>query len=75
MLTGGYQRQSPRYQEFWSSVQGARITSVHADPRAMTVTYTYTYTLTSGPQRGSRTETVTLDLVRHGGRLLIAGAS
>ncbi|GAB3868301.1 hypothetical protein GCM10028801_44020 [Nocardioides maradonensis] len=70
MLTAAYQRESPRYVQFWSAVDAPQVVRVAARPATMSVTYTYRYRL------GGRThvETVTLDLVRRGGRLLIAGA-
>ncbi|WP_435771144.1 hypothetical protein [Nocardioides sp. SYSU DS0651] len=71
-LTRDYQQQSPRYHEFWSSIEDPRILSVSADPGAMTVAYTYRYALPDGARR---TEAVTLHLVRRGDRLLIAGSS
>ena len=70
MLTAAYQRQSPRYVQFWSAVDAPQIVRVAARPAAMAVTYTYRYRLAGR----THVETVTLDLVRHGGRLLIAGA-
>ncbi|MCL2611989.1 MAG: hypothetical protein FWD95_02015 [Nocardioidaceae bacterium] len=75
MLTAGYQHASPRYRQFWSAVSGARILSMHADPRQMTVTYRYRYTLRSANGSSTRTENVTLDLVGEGSNLRISGAS
>lgn len=72
MLTAGYQRRSPAYDGFWGQMTAPRILDISADPKAMTVTYDYRYQLRGG---GSRTEKVTLELVRRDGRLLIAGAS
>ncbi|GAB4006533.1 protein kinase family protein [Nocardioides ultimimeridianus] len=69
MLTAAYQHASPRYREFWTAVSAPRILSVTARPASMSVTYTYRYRLAGR----AHTETVTLDLVRRGGRLLIAG--
>lgn len=71
MLTPAYQRASPRYRQFWSAVRNPRILRISAQPAAMVVTYTYRYRLVGGRPR---TETVTLDLARHDGRLMIAGA-
>lgn len=71
MLTPAYGRQSPRYVQFWSAVDAPQILRVAARPAAMTVTYTYRYEIAGR----SHVETVTLDLVRRRGRLLIAGAS
>ncbi|HWI43996.1 MAG TPA: serine/threonine-protein kinase [Nocardioides sp.] len=71
MLTVGYQRRSPAYDGFWGQMRAPRILDISADPKAMTVTYDYRYQLRGG---GSRTEKVTLELVRQGGRLLIANA-
>ncbi|WP_435771145.1 protein kinase domain-containing protein [Nocardioides sp. SYSU DS0651] len=72
MLTPGYQNRSPRYDEFWGSMSNPRILELAADPAAMTVTYTYRYRF---PGAGTRTERVTLELVKRDGRLLIADAS
>jgi hypothetical protein len=74
-LTPAYQRASPDYRRFWASVGDPRILRVSADPRRMTTTYTYRYTLPGPRHRISRTETVTLRLVRQDGALRIAGAS
>lgn len=71
-LTRAYQQRSPRYREVWASIRDPRILSVSADPAAMTVRYTYRYRLAAG---GSRTEDITLFLVRQGERLLIADAT
>lgn len=70
LLTAAYQRQSPRYVQFWSALDAPQIVRVSARPAAMSVTYTYRYRLAGRPHL----ETVTLDLVRRHGRLLIAGA-
>ncbi len=70
MLTPAYQQKSPEYAEFWGPMSKPRILEISADPDTMTVTYTYRYHF---PKQGSRTETVTLQLVREDGELLIAG--
>ncbi len=71
-LTADYQEQSPNYADFWGSVSNPRILQVSAEPDALRVTYRYTYLLRG---EGKRTETVTLQLVEEGDRLLIAGAT
>lgn len=71
-LTRSYRQASPRYHEVWSAIEDPEILAVSADPDRLTVSYTYRYTLPDGEQR---TEDVTLRLVQHDGRLLIAGAS
>lgn len=75
MLTASYQRRSPRYQEFWGSVSGARILDVSADPAAMQVTYTYRYRLADGGRPSTHTDRVTLILVQKGDQILIADAT
>lgn len=71
MLTPAYQASSEGYEDFWGPMRNPKILEISADPDAMTVTYTYRY---SFPSKGSTTETVTLDLLRDGDRLLIDGA-
>ncbi|MEV5003596.1 serine/threonine-protein kinase [Nocardioides sp. LML1-1-1.1] len=71
MLTPAYQRTSPKYADFWGQMSKPKILDISADPAAMTVTYTYSYHFA---KQGKRTETVTLHLVREGGKLLISGA-
>lgn len=71
-LTPAYQRSSPRYRDFWGSVSDARITEISADPDSMSVTYSYRYRLDGSRRRG---ETVTLNVVQDGDRLLIASAT
>lgn len=71
MLTPAYQESSDQYADFWGPMRDPEILEISSDPAAMTVTYTYRYTM---PSTGSRTETVTLELVREGGELLIDGA-
>jgi len=70
-LTAAYQRQSPDYRRFWGRMSNPEILRVSADPEAMTVTYRYKYEF---PGVGNRTETVTLELVQRGDRILISGA-
>ncbi|NYJ00957.1 serine/threonine protein kinase [Nocardioides thalensis] len=72
MLTPDYQAQSPDYSDFWGPMSNPRILDISADPGAMTVTYTYKYAI---PSVGSKTETVTLQLVREGESFLISGAT
>ncbi len=72
LLTRSYQQQSPRYREVWSAIDDPRILAITPDPLAMSVSYTYRYSLPGGR---TRTEDITLRLVRRGERLLIAGAS
>ncbi len=72
MLTRGYQARSPRYHEVWTAIQDPEILDLDVDPDDLTVRYTYRYTLQDGPRR---TEDVSLQLVRRGDRLLIAGAT
>ncbi|NPC98286.1 hypothetical protein HOQ23_16095 [Nocardioides sp. zg-DK7169] len=73
MLTPAFQEASqgrPGYDGFWGGVVSVRDVEVtEADPESMRVTYTYTYDLEGG---GSRTETVSLQLVHDGSRLLVA---
>lgn len=71
MLTPAYQRTSTEYADFWGRMSKPEILDISADPAAMTVTYTYRYHFA---KQGKRTETVTLHLVRAGGKLLISGA-
>ncbi|WP_166140694.1 serine/threonine-protein kinase [Nocardioides ochotonae] len=74
MLTPAFQEESgwrEGYDGFWGSVAAVRdIEVTEADPDSMTVGYTYTYDLENGT---SRTESVRLQLVQDGSRLLIAG--
>ena len=76
----GYELLTPAFQEtsggragydgFWGGVAGVRdIQVTEADPESMTVGYTYTYDLDNGQ---SRTESVRLQLVYDGSRLLVA---
>ena len=71
MLTPSYQESSDQYADFWGPMRDPEILEISSDPAAMTVTYTYRYTM---PATGSRTEKVTLELVREGDDLLIDGA-
>ncbi|WP_194288945.1 MULTISPECIES: serine/threonine-protein kinase [unclassified Nocardioides] len=73
MLTPAFQEASGRragYDGFWGGVAGVRdIQVTEADPESMTVAYSYTYDLDNGE---SRTESVRLQLVYDGSRLLVA---
>ena len=74
MLTPAFQEESgwrEGYDGFWGSVTSVRdIEVTEADPESLTVAYTYTYDLENGT---SQTESVRLQLVYDGSRLLIAG--
>lgn len=72
LLTPSYQARSPEYADFWGTVTKPKILEISADPAALTVTYTYEY---KQQQEGKRTETVTLQLVQDGDRLLIDDAA
>jgi len=71
MLTADYQARSPEYADFWGTVTKPKILDISTDPAALTVTYTYEY---KQQKEGKRTETVTLQLVQDGDRLLIDDA-
>ena len=82
LLTPAYQDASgglEGYRGFWERVSDARISTVQADPDALTVTYAYTYVVDGDggeDDDGARqvAETVRLQLVRDGDELLIDGA-
>ena len=71
LLTRSYQGLSPRYHEVWQAIEDPEILALRAQPETLTVHYTYRYRIAGA----RRTEDVTLQLVRRGGRLLIAGAT
>ena len=71
LLTRDYQARSPRYHEVWQAIDEPEILAVDAEPATLRVRYTYRYRLSGGV----RTEDITLQLVRRGERLLIAGAT
>jgi serine/threonine protein kinase len=73
MLTPGFQAQSGgfgQYQKFWKDHTSATVTSISADPQALTVTYRVDYTLKDGQ---TTTDDVQLQLEYDNGTYLIAG--
>ena len=69
-LTLAFQRESPRYAQFWGGVSNPRLLTFSANPEALTISYAYRY-----QQRGSgsRTDDESLQLVRSGSGFLIDG--
>ncbi|MGA8256938.1 MAG: serine/threonine-protein kinase [Nocardioides sp.] len=68
-LTPAFQRQSPRYRNFWGGVSDPQLLQFDANPETLVVDYVYRY-----EYRGRRvTDPVSLQLVQRGDRFLIAG--
>ena len=73
MLTTGFQKESGgygQYQQFWRSISQATPHDIAANPADLSVSYGVDYVLTDG---GTRTDQVTLQLVRNGSSYLING--
>jgi serine/threonine protein kinase len=75
MLTTGFQKESGgfgHYQQFWRGYTSATPHDIQADPTDLSVSYGVDYVLADG---GTKSDEVTLQLVRNGSSYLINGES